>query len=360
MAQNHGGANDGPAWRPVNKPRGTRIGGSGLQVGALGLGCAPLGNLYRPVEEAEAAEILTSAWGHGIRLFDTAPHYGQGLSERRVGDALRRASRRDYVLSTKVGRLLVPAGYAEERHGFASPMPFDRVHDYSYGGVMRSFQDSLQRLGLDRIDILFMHDIGRATHGERNDELFPVAMQDGYRAMAELRRNGDVRAIGVGANEIEACAMALDRGDWDCFLLAGRYTLLEQEALQSFLPACGARHCSVVVGGPYNSGILATGVRGAETGYYNYRPAPLDIIDRVERLEAACAEYAIPLAAAALQFPLAHPAVASVVPGIDSAVRVAQTMRLLATPIPDDFWRALRSRGLLAENAPTPRLDCAG
>ena len=205
----------------MNTPQISRIGATGLEVSSLGLGCAPLGNLYRPLDDSVASDIFAAAWNHGIRLFDTAPHYGQGLSERRVGDALRRESRGDYVLSTKVGRLLSPAGYATERHGFVSPMPFDISYDYSYGGVMRSHEHSLQRLGLDRIDILLMHDIGRATHADRNDELFPIAMQEGYRAMAELRSNGDVRAIGIGANEWEVCTMALDHGDWDCFL-AGR------------------------------------------------------------------------------------------------------------------------------------------
>ena len=342
----------------MNAPQISRIGATGLEVSSLGLGCAPLGNLYRPLDDSVASGIFGAAWNHGIRLFDTAPHYGQGLSERRVGDALRGESRGDYVLSTKVGRLLRPAGYATERHGFVSPMPFDISYDYSYGGVMRSYEHSLQRLGLDRIDILLMHDIGRATHADRNDELFPIAMQQGYRAMAELRSNGDVRAIGIGANEWEVCAMALDQGDWDCFLLAGRYTLLEQEALHSFLPACEARNCSVVVGGPYNSGILATGVRGGGAAYYNYQPAPPGVLEKVLRLEDACAEHGISLAAAALQFPLAHPAVASVIPGIDSVNRVAQTLRLLRTPIPAHFWRALQSRGLLAEDAPVPVAGC--
>lgn len=332
----------------------SRIGATDLEVGSLGLGCAPLGNLYRAVSDSAAAETLEAAWEMGVRLYDTAPHYGQGLSERRVGDALRGAARADHVLSTKVGRILVPDGYAEQRHGFVSSMPFDFVYDYSYGGIMRSFEDSLQRLGLDRIDILLMHDIGRDTHGERNRELFPVAMDGGFRAMAELRARGDVRAIGLGVNEIEICEIALELGDWDCFLLAGRYTLLEQQSGYAFLQACLVRGCSVLIGGPYNSGILASGVRTGKIAYYNYQPAPAEIIDRVGRLEAASKRFGIPLAAAALQFPLAHPAVVSVVPGADSASRVKQTGRLLRTPIPGDFWAAIKSEGLLAENVPTP------
>ena len=322
-------------------------------LGCLGLGCAPLGNLYDPISDSQAAELLAAAWDDGIRFYDTAPHYGQGLSERRVGDALRGADRVDYVLSTKVGRLLKPAGYADSRYAYRSPMPFDITYDYSYGGVMRSYEDSLQRLGLDRIDILLMHDIGQATHGDQNALYFSIAMGEGYRALAELRSSGDVRAIGLGVNEFEVCEQALDHGDWDCFLLAGRYTLLEQEALRTFLPACEARGCSVVIGGPYNSGILATGVGNGEA-HYNYGDPPADVVRKVIRLEAACEEYGIPLAAAALQFPLAHPAVAAVIPGMDTPVHVAQTRRLLRMPIPDDLWRTLKDLKLLRQDAPVP------
>ncbi len=329
-----------------------RLGASGLEIGRLGLGCAPLGNLYRPMADAEARALLAAAWGAGIRLFDTAPHYGQGLSERRLGDALRGVDRGGVVLSTKVGRLLQPAGHAPARQGFCSPMPFDAVYDYTYGGVMRSFEDSLQRLGLDRIDVLLMHDIGRATHGARNDRLFPVAMRDGYRALAELRANGDVRAIGLGVNECDVLVTALEHGDWDCFLLAGRYTLLDQEALCAVLPRCVERGCSVIVGGPYNSGILATGGRAGAR--YDYDIAGRGVIDRVRRLEAVCAAFGVPLAAAALQFPLTHPAVAAVIPGIDRADRVAETQRLFRMPLPDDFWRTLKAKALLAEAAPVP------
>ena len=331
-----------------------RIGNTGLEVDVLGMGCASLGNLYRPVSDAAAAALLTAARTHGFRYFDTAPHYGQGLSERRVGDALRQSPDRGHVLSTKVGRLLKPAGFARERHGFVSPMPFDIVHDYSYDGVMRSYEDSLQRLGLDRIDILFMHDIGAYTHGEDNRRLFPIAMGEGYRALDELRSSGQVRAIGIGANEFEVCEAALDHGDWDCFLLASRYTLLEQGAISTFLPACERRHCSVIVGAPYNSGILATGVRGGGPAYYEYGPAPEEIVQRVAALEDACREFDVPLAAAALQFPLAHPAVVSVIPGIGNERRVRQTIGLFSTDIPDEFWQTLHDRSLLDAGVPTP------
>lgn len=330
------------------------IANTGLVVDTLGFGCASLGNLYRPISDAQARTVLAAARQHGFSYFDTAPHYGQGLSERRVGDVLRQSSNRDCVLSTKVGRLLKPAGYATERHGFVSPMPFDIVYDYSYSGIMRSFEDSLQRLGLDRIDMLFMHDIGRYTHGEDNQRLFPIAMDGGYRAMDELRSSGRVRAIGLGVNETEVCEAALEHGDWDCFLLASRYTLLEQAALGTLLPECERRNCSVVVGAPYNSGILATGVQGGDPAYYDYAPAPRKIVERVAALEDACHQFDVPLAAAALQFPLAHPAVASVIPGIGNPSRIIQTIDLFAADIPETFWEALRDRRLLDPGVPTP------
>lgn len=333
-----------------------QIGTTSLHVDTLGFGCASLGNLYHTVSDQAATELLQASWLHGFRYFDTAPHYGQGLSERRVGDLLRRHAD-DYVLSTKVGRLLRPAGYATERHGFISPMPFDIAYDYSYSGILRSFEDSLQRLGLDRIDILYMHDIGTVTHGAANEQLFPIAMNEGYRAMDELRRDGLVRAIGLGVNEYEVCEAALDYGDWDCFLLAGRYTLLEQNALDTFLPKCVERNCSIIIGGAYNSGILATGVHGKGPWHYDYGPAPEDVITRVASIEKTCRDYGVPLAAAALQFPLAHPAVVSVIPGIGKVRRIEQTQKLFSTDIPDEFWNSLSTQGLIRSGAPVPGAD---
>jgi D-threo-aldose 1-dehydrogenase len=331
-----------------------RLGNTALEVDTLGFGCASLGNLYRTVSPAEATAVLDTAWSEGFRFFDTAPHYGQGLSERRIGDFLRDHPNDHYVLSTKVGRLLQPAGYQDERHGFKSPMPFDIAYDYSYDGIMRSFEDSLQRLGLDRIDILYMHDIGAYTHGDDSDRLFSIAMRDGYRAMDELRSAGLIGAIGLGVNEYQVCEAALDHGDWDCFLLAGRYTLLEQDAAKTFLPACQQRNCSVVIGGVYNSGILASGVKGQGPWHYDYAAAPESIVDRVAAIETLCDEFDIPLAAAALQFPLAHPAVASVIPGIGQVKRIKQTLELFETKIPAEFWRALVDAALLDDGVPTP------
>lgn len=323
-------------------------------IGAIGLGTAPLGNLYEAVSNTQAAATLDSAWAAGIRLFDTAPHYGQGLSERRVGDALRDKPRDHYLLSTKAGRLLVPAGHASERHGFRSPMPFDIRYDYSYDGILRSYEDSLQRLGLDRIDILLVHDIGTLTHGSANTQHFNTLVDSGYRALRELRDSGQVKAIGLGVNETAICEQALQYGDWDCFLLAGRYTLLEQASLQHFLPLCEQRGARVLIGGVYNSGILATGTRTAQPGFYNYAPAPEDIVARVARIESVCDTHGVTLAAAAVQFPLAHPAVSSVVAGLNTSQQVQHTAQLLSEAIPAEFWAALKAQGLLHPNAPVP------
>lgn len=337
-----------------------KIGATGLEVVTLGLGCASLGNLYRPVGDDQARDTLQRALDEGLRYVDTAPYYGFGLSERRVGDALRREPRDSVVLSTKVGRLLQPCGpvnESEARHGYCSPMPFEPVYDYSYDGIMRSHEDSRQRLGLDRIDILYLHDIGRATHGDDNAPLFKIAMESGCKALDELRSTGQIRAFGLGVNEYEVCEQAMEYGDFDCFMLAGRYTLLEQEALDTFLPRCEARNVSIIIGGVYNSGILATGTRSGQTLYYNYEPAPAVIIERVERLETVCAEFELPLAATALQFPLAHPAVASIVVGMGNPQRVEHTLKLFNRPIPADFWQALRDKGLLHPAAPAPAGD---
>lgn len=328
------------------------LGDTGLAVTRLGFGASSLGNLYRRVDDATARATAVAAWEHGIRYFDTAPHYGFGLSERRLGDVLR--EREGYVLSTKVGRLLAPRPRAEDKYGFRSPMPFEPVYDYSYDAVMRSFEDSQQRLGLSRIDIIYMHDIGRVTHGARHEELFAIAMDGGYRAMHELRAQGLVRAIGLGVNEYEVCAQAMAHGDFDCFLLAGRYTLLEQEPLEKFFPACAARGISIVIGGPYNSGILAAGTRSGRTLTYNYESAPPAVIEKARRIEQCCERHRVPLAAAALQFPLGHPVVASVIPGLGNPERAARTIELMQTAIPGELWRELKELGLLHPAAPLP------
>lgn len=326
-----------------------------LRVSEVGFGAAMLGNLYRPLGDGESRDTLNAALDAGVTYVDTAPRYGHGLSERRVGDVLR--ARPHVALSTKVGRLFRANPKLEgsaERNGFFSPMPFESTYDYSYGGIMRSYEDSLQRLGLARIDLLYIHDIGRLTHGDEHPRAFAQLTGGGFRALEELRASGAIAGFGLGVNEWEVCLEAMDHADLDVVLLAGRYTLLEHGALARFLPACAQRAVSVVIGGVYNSGILATGTRGGETPLYDYAPAPAPVIARVRQLEAVCDEFNIPLAAASLQFPLAHPSVVSVIPGLGSVATVAQTIDLYRTRIPAEFWNRLRDAALLPPDAPLP------
>ncbi|WP_177198259.1 aldo/keto reductase [Novosphingobium sp. CF614] len=323
----------------------------------LGFGGAALGNLYRAVDDRVAEQTLAAAWDGGMRLFDTAPYYGLGRSEQRLGAFLGRRPRDAFRISTKVGRLLEPdaalAG-AGERHGFVAPLPYRVRFDYSYDGVMRSHESSLERLGLDRIDILLVHDIGVATHGEDAARHFADLAEGGYRALDELRRAGDVGMIGLGVNEWQACVEAMTIGQWDRFLLAGRYTLLEQEPLHGFLPGCLAHGAKIILGGVFNSGILASGTRTGGPMHYNYQPAPPEVIARVGEIEAVCDAHAVDLAAAALQFPLAHPAVEAVIPGLARPAEVDRALTLAGRAIPDAFWTDLVARGLVDPAAPLP------
>jgi len=332
------------------------VGRNGPSVTALGLGAAPLGNLYHEMSERDARETLDTALALGIRYLDTAPYYGFGLSERRVGDAVR--GQPHIVVSTKAGRLLKPnpdADTAGERHGFVSPMPFEPEYDYSHDGILRSHEQSLQRLGLGRVDILLVHDIGPLTHGDRHAERLAQLLDGGgLDALRRLRDEGAVSAIGVGVNEVQICLDLMDRGDLDVLLLAGRYTLLEQGAIDELLPRCVAADMSVVIGGPFNSGILATGVSARASGQYNYAPAPETIRERVSRLDAVCTSHGVPLVAAALQFPLAHPAVSAVIPGFASPAEVRAGVAHFQTPIPDALWSDLRREGLIDPRAPVP------
>jgi D-threo-aldose 1-dehydrogenase len=334
------------------------LGRTGLMVTVLGFGGAGIGNLYRPVNDDSARASIEAAFGVGARLFDTAPFYGFGLSETRLGTALAELDpQEEVILSTKVGRVLEPApddDLVAVREGYVTPMPFRPVFDYSYDGVMRSYEESRKRLRRSRIDILLAHDLGKLTHKAAHEDRWRQFFAGGYRAMRALRDQGAVRAIGLGVNEWEICEQALAEGEFDCFLLAGRYSLLEQTALDSFLPRCAARGVSLIVGGPYNSGILATGVKGAGPLYYNYEPAPPEIIERVRRIEAVCDRFDVPLAAAAIQFPLAHPQVAAVIPGMVNAEEAAEARENLAWAIPAAFWTALRREGLLHPAAPVP------
>jgi D-threo-aldose 1-dehydrogenase len=332
------------------------IGKTTLSVTELGFGAASLGNLYQIVSDSDARETIRAAIEAGITYFDTAPYYGFGLSERRVGDALREHS--GIFLSTKVGRLLKASpdvhGYSE-RHGFCSPMPFEPEFDYSFDGVMTSWETSKQRLGLAHIDILYVHDIGRLTHGERHEMTFrQLTDGGGFRALEQLRAGGEILAFGIGVNESAVCLEAMRHAHLDVILLAGRYTLLEQDALDALLPACERAGTSIVVGGPYNSGILATGTRQGGALHYDYGIAPQTVVDRVRRIEAHCEEHGVPLAAAALQFPLAHPQVASVIPGLGSPRHIERTVALYKSNVPDALWHALKNDGLLHAGAPVP------
>ena len=291
--------------------------GSSLQFTELGFGTAPLGNLYRAVSDEDAQAVLSEAWASGCRYFDTAPLYGLGLAETRLNQFLRGRNRDDYVLSTKAGRLLAVCP-PDQRTGigkfFDTPCRRE-IYDYSYDGVMRSFEASLERLGVDRIDILFAHDLDIFTHGSKqaSDARIEEFMRSGYYAMLALRDQGVIKAFGGGINEWEVCQTLAERGDFDLFLLAGRYTLLEQEALESFLPLCEKRGIGIVLGGPYNSGILATGPKPG--AFYNYSEAPPDILERVARIERVCKRHNVALIEAALKFPLMHPSVVSMIPG---------------------------------------------
>ena len=321
---------------------------------SYGFGAASLGNLYKAVDDVTARAAVLAAFDEDSRYIDTAPFYGFGLSERRVGDALRELPRNDYILSTKVGRLLQPIAEASARNGFVSPMPFEAHFDYSYDGVMRSFEHSLQRLGLSRIDILYMHDIGSFTHGAANADLFPVAMDGGYRALAELRSSGQVGAIGLGVNEIAVCEASFAHADFDLVMLAGRYSLLDQSPLDGFFDSCSARGVGIIAAGVFNSGILATGTKGDAPPYYDYQPAPLEVLALVRRIEDVCARHDVALPAAALQFAAAHPAVLTCVVGTASPERVHDTSRLATSSLPAGFWEDMRGEGLIRRDAPTP------
>ncbi len=312
----------------------------------LALGGAPLGNLYAPLSDAQAEATVRRAWSLGLRYFDTAPHYGQGLSERRLGRALAGRPRDDYVLSSKVGRLLEPDERAASDHaGYVGTLPFRTRIDYSADGALRSIEDSLARLGLARIDIAYIHDIDVRSHGADQPRRFREAMQGAYPALERLRSQGVVRAIGLGVNEWEVCRDALAHGDFDSFMLAGRYTLLDQSA-RALMPACAARGVRLVLAGVYNSGILASG--SVAQARFDYSPADAAMLARVRRIEAICAGFGVPLRAAALQFAAAAPGLAALVVGSRSPAEIDDSVQLLRHPIPPALWEALRDARLLA------------
>ena len=325
---------------------------SGLTFTAIGYGGAPIGNFNGAFTDAEAQAMVDQSWDQGVRYFDTAPGYGNGLSEYRLGQALRSRDRTELVLSTKVGRVLTPMIGASTRNGdYLDIPPFVATYDYSYDGVMRAVEQSMQRMLTDRFDALFIHDCDVYTHGDAQPEYFRQAIVSGFPALEMLRDQGVVAAIGFGVNETNVMFDAVKAVDVDICLLAGRYTLLEQEPLDDLLPLCEERGVGIVLGGVYNSGVLATGaIDGAR---FNYSPAPADVLARASALEAVCAEFAVPLAAVALQFAYAHPVVTSICLGSRNAGQQARNAELFSLEIPADLWNALRSHRLIRDDAPT-------
>jgi D-threo-aldose 1-dehydrogenase len=333
-----------------------QLGRTDVTVTELGLGTAPLGDLWDIVDEGEAGALLGAAWDGGVRYFDTSPWYGKGQAEHRVGRALYRKPRDRFVISSKVGRTLrrpLKAG-PFDRSEWLGGLEFDAVFDYSYDGVMRSFEDSLQRLGINKIDVLLIHDLD-TWHFKTEAKVGPYMNQlftSGWRALEELRDQGVIKGIGAGFNTMGTIPRYLDLFDIDFFLIAMRYTLLEQDVLDSEFVRCAERGVGIVVGGTYNSGILATGA--VPNAMHNYSPATPEILERVRRMEAVCGRHNVPLAAAALQFPLGHPIVAAVIPGAISRAQVAQNLAAFNHPIPSDLWAELKHEGLLRADAPVP------
>ena len=333
-----------------------RLGNGGVDFTRLGMGSAPLGNLGFAISDEEAFNTLDAAWNAGMRYFDTAPQYGLGNAERRVGQFLRTKNRDEYTLSTKVGRLL-KLSPPEERLGIGKwfEVPSRQEHFiYTYDVVMRSIEFSLERTGLDRFDILFAHDLDVFSHGsvETRDHYIEEFMKDGYYALLSLRDQGVIKAFGAGVNEWQACRILAERGDMDLFLLAGRYTLLEQEPIDKLFPLFEERGIGVVVGGAFNSGILATGA--VDGAWYNYDPAPQDVLERVRQIEAVCANHGVRLIEAALQFPLAHKVVQTLIPGAKHPDEASGAIQLLNAEIPAAFWSELKDKALLRSDVPVP------
>jgi D-threo-aldose 1-dehydrogenase len=330
-------------------PRATaRLGGSDVVVTRLGLGTAPIGNLYRPVSDAEAVAVVARALELGIRFIDTAPLYGNGLAESRLGAALAGVPRGAYALATKVGRLLVPGaerdpGQLDDGQTIYRETPgLAPVFDFSAAGARRSLEESLSRLGLDRVDVLHVHD---------PDDHPGEALGGAFRALDQLRAAGVVGAIGAGMNQAPMLVRFAREARPDCFLLAGRYTLLDQSGLDELLPLCAERGISVIAGGVYNSGLLADPRPGAP---YDYVPAPAALVERAQAIGVVCARHGVPLKAAAIQFPLGHPAVTTVLTGCQSVAEVEENVAMFEHPIPAALWADLRTAGLLAERVPVP------
>ena len=326
----------------MNPRERVKLGRTPLEVTRFGLGTAPLAGLYEAVAEDQAVSVISHAWSKGIRHFDTAPLYGHGLAELRLGKALHDQPRSEFVLASKVGRLLRAEAPPEPGQSFRGTPPVNPMFDFSYDGVMRSVHESLERLRLDRIDILHIHD---------PDDHYDQALQGAYKALDQLRSDGVIRAVGAGMNQAEMLARFAREGNFDCFLLAGRYTLLDQVALDELLPLCVERGIAIIAGGVYNSGILADPKPGAR---YNYVTAPAPLLQRAQKIRSVCGRHGVPLKAAAVQFPLGHPAVSCVVVGCRSAAHLDESLEMFEMAIPPALWQELKSEGLLPENAPTP------
>jgi D-threo-aldose 1-dehydrogenase len=328
----------------MNPLQKTALGITNVEVTCLGVGGAALGGLYTDVTEDAASATIHRNLSLGLNFFDTAPLYGHGKSELRLGKALAAYSRSSFVIATKVGFALVPEDPRSIESMFQNPLAFQPVNDFSYNGVMRSLEESLERLHLDRVDILHIHD--PVDHYEQ-------VLRETYPALERLRSQKVVRLIGAAMNQAEMLVRLAHECRFDCFLLAGRYTLIDHAGLRELLPLCLEKGISVIIGGPYNSGILATGARPGAT--FNYTVASSEWVERVRRVESVCARHSVPLKAAALQFPLGHSAVVSVIPGCRSVAEAEENFRLVSHPIPDDFWAELRQEHLLPEEAPVPR-----
>ncbi|MGA2495186.1 MAG: aldo/keto reductase [Roseiarcus sp.] len=340
----------------MNVSNRRRLGRTELFLPIVGVGVCPLGDLFEAIPESEASRTLEASWDEGIRYFDAAPWYGLGQGEHRVGRALYRRPRGDYALSTKVGRLLrAPRDRANIRPApWRGGLRFDHVYDYTYDGVLRSYEDSLQRLGINQVDILYIHDLDRGYFPDETDLLAKLRELEngGFRALEELKAAGEIKAFGAGINEAGMIGRFLDRHPLDVFLVASRYTLLEQTIYPGELLRAAEAGAGVVIGGVFNSGILATGV--TDSARYEYGKAPAEVIERVRALETTARRYGVPLAAVALQFPLAFKAVASVLFGPSNPTEVGANVRCLQTPIPSDLWRDLRRSGLLPDDIPLP------
>ncbi|MCB2008513.1 MAG: aldo/keto reductase [Rhodoferax sp.] len=323
----------------------------------LGLGCAPLGNLFAAIDDDAALALIRRAWDSGCRSFDTAPHYGNGLSEHRLGQGLRGRDRDDFTLSSKVGRLLRPdASAPRAQNGYVDVLPFVQAWDYSARGVRRSVEDSLQRLGLARLDVAYVHDCDAGVHGPDYPRVLRQVVEEALPELHRMRDEGLLRHVGLGVNDVQVCLDVLARAELDCLLLAGRYSLVDHTALAELLPVCEQRGVRIALGGVFNSGILATGVRGSAGAplRFNYGRAPQHWIDRVAAVEDACARHAVPLRAAALQFPLAHPAVDIVLLGPQDPSQWDDGVAMLGHAVPQAFWQALHAAGLVPPAAPLP------